>query len=491
MQNGSPREKFFFAFGWLLIGMGLLFNQWVLTFFLPQGAIQVKIKYLILLFELAFIGLGFAIIKTRGKLTPEFLKNFYISTALITFNTLLLFLIVNLVIGYFDFRTAKKRVYNFYIEADEKMKTDKAFRHKVYGGYSDKDLCCLMHTPGNRQHPTLEMMSAPAASKFYNIGFENMRYTRFVNESNARSKIQGAVWVFGGSTTYGYGVADEETIPAYLNESDSSVAYINFAVQSAHQNIEIQKLLLLLKKGYRPAKVFFIDGLNDIGAMKASNFSPAETPARNSDAYSYLTNIDVLKKPPIEFVLRSLPLVDYVLSINDRMKMKEARYSVFSGYDDIYNEKAVYHQDPVSHYNLLAVAAEDYAGMCDHIKVYQEKLVSYYRMNDEFLQRIAKSFGFEYYVFLQPLGNLRIDNPFIKDPVGYVAIPAYKYYRRMMDTAKSAIRNGDFPHFIDISDTDAECPDCYVDMTHYSPALSKTIAKKIIALVKSREKGGF
>lgn len=37
-------------------------------------------------------------------------------------------------------------------------------------------------------------------------------------------------------------------------------------------------------------RVIFPDGLNDITTMRATNFHPAETPARNISAYSYIVN---------------------------------------------------------------------------------------------------------------------------------------------------------------------------------------------------------
>jgi len=34
-------------------------------------------------------------------------------------------------------------------------------------------------------------------------------------------------------------------------------------------------------------------------------------------------------------------------------------------------------------------------------------------------------------------------------------------------------------HYCDISDADRACPDCYVDFTHYGPALCREIARVI------------
>jgi hypothetical protein len=79
------------------------------------------------------------------------------------------------------------------------------------------------------------------------------------------------VFVFGGSTTFGYGVPDDQTIPAHLQRAiDRSapsrrVVVYNFGAGfyfSTQERILFEDLLL---RGLRPDIVVFIDGLNDIG----------------------------------------------------------------------------------------------------------------------------------------------------------------------------------------------------------------------------------
>ena len=126
------------------------------------------------------------------------------------------------------------------------------------------------------------------------VGFrEKERTSRFVNidkygiRSNGHGKvdinaIDGKIWVFGGSTTFGYGVADSETIPAYI-EKITGTKTVNFGrgyFYSAQENL---LLLKILESGHRPKQVLFVDGINercDIGVyqreMKAL-FAKAQT----------------------------------------------------------------------------------------------------------------------------------------------------------------------------------------------------------------------
>ena len=86
-------------------------------------------------------------------------------------------------------------------------------------------------------------------------------------------------FVFGGSTTFGRGVPGDQTVVSYLNRfSRSKARYLNFGVP-AHDSIrEVEKLLDLLRKGYRPARVLFIDGLNDVSTFAWSAYPALEKP---------------------------------------------------------------------------------------------------------------------------------------------------------------------------------------------------------------------
>jgi hypothetical protein len=79
------------------------------------------------------------------------------------------------------------------------------------------------------------------------------------------------VFVFGGSTTFGYGVPDGQTIPAHLQRAitgsrpERKVVVYNFGAGfyfSSQERILFENLIL---RGVRPHVAVFIDGLNDLG----------------------------------------------------------------------------------------------------------------------------------------------------------------------------------------------------------------------------------
>lgn len=97
-------------------------------------------------------------------------------------------------------------------------------------------------------------------SRFVNVDVHGIR----ANGTTPRqiSAIESAVWFFGGSTTFGYGVADGETIPAQL-EKMMGQPVVNFGVGNFYSAQENLLFTQYLRIGYRPSMVIFFDGINE------------------------------------------------------------------------------------------------------------------------------------------------------------------------------------------------------------------------------------
>ncbi len=116
--------------------------------------------------------------------------------------------------------------------------------------------------------PFSEFMEQPRTTPFVNVDAAGFR----------RIAAQGPwppephrinVFVFGGSTTFGYGVADDDTIPSHLQRllqtRAADVRVYNFGrgyYYSTQERIVFEQLLMA---GRVPAVAIFIDGLNDFG----------------------------------------------------------------------------------------------------------------------------------------------------------------------------------------------------------------------------------
>lgn len=72
-----------------------------------------------------------------------------------------------------------------------------------------------------------------------------------------------AIWVFGGSTTFGYGVKNSETVTAYLDRMMPMHSVMNLGVGHYYSTPERILFGQLITQYSPPAIAIFIDGLND------------------------------------------------------------------------------------------------------------------------------------------------------------------------------------------------------------------------------------
>ncbi|MBC7950809.1 MAG: SGNH/GDSL hydrolase family protein [Rhodospirillaceae bacterium] len=140
--------------------------------------------------------------------------------------------------------------------------------------------------------PMVEYALSPQSGRYFTITADGYRG----NGSSQDLAGPGAkVFVFGGSTTFGAAVADNETIPAYLDGvlkaagKDSQV--FNFGVSSWFSTQERIALERLLTSGRWPDVAVFVDGLSD--------FQACQVPDRSawSDRLEQSTRVAV--RPPL------------------------------------------------------------------------------------------------------------------------------------------------------------------------------------------------
>ncbi len=84
------------------------------------------------------------------------------------------------------------------------------------------------------------------------------------------------IFVFGGSTTFGYNVSDEHTWPSFLskilnkrlidNNSEKQIEVINYGRGYFNPSQEVVLLIDLLRRGHKPDFVIFMDGVNGPGS---------------------------------------------------------------------------------------------------------------------------------------------------------------------------------------------------------------------------------
>ena len=103
----------------------------------------------------------------------------------------------------------------------------------------------------------------PFKGKLVNVDDHGNRVT--VHNSLRKDSLQ--VWVLGGSTTWGTGAPDAETIPSYIarffNEWGADTQVRNLGEHAFVSTQEVIYLLREVQAGQRPDVVLFYDGVND------------------------------------------------------------------------------------------------------------------------------------------------------------------------------------------------------------------------------------
>lgn len=114
--------------------------------------------------------------------------------------------------------------------------------------------------------PFTEFRMTPYTGKYVTIHEDGYRLNKLAPQDLARPGPK--VFVFGGSTTFGSGVADDQTIPAGIERALKAagrfdVQVFNFGAVSYFSTQERIALERQLTAGVKPDVAVFVDGLND------------------------------------------------------------------------------------------------------------------------------------------------------------------------------------------------------------------------------------
>ncbi len=199
----------------------------------------------------------------------------YCACALTLFNTFVLFVLLNVLLHY-AFKGADG------LDGAEPPppsganpifeKYGKELVLKAYPDMAPEDVSHLLSetwsVPSVYEPYTL-FKERPTAGKWVNVDPNGFRYV--MNQGPWPPDPGNVnVFVFGGSTTYGYGVPDWETIPSHLQEIlqehvPKPVRVYNFGRGYYYSTQEKILLERLLGAGHVPHLAVFIDGVNDLG----------------------------------------------------------------------------------------------------------------------------------------------------------------------------------------------------------------------------------
>ena len=289
------------------------------------------------------------------------------------------------------------------------------------------------------------------------------RYVRIHPAGFRESQDQGpwppeeanfTVFVFGGSTVFGYGVPDDQTIASHLQRRlvDLGLAkpprVYNFgrgAYFSTQERVLFEKLIVA---GAVPDLAIFIDGLND---FHFKDGVPALTPLLEQ-----LVEHFGEESPAMPVLLAKLPLA--------RAVARPSAFRILGG-----------HPAPPPR---AAKAPERYDDA-----VVLRNVIRRYLVNKRLAEAAAREFGARAAFVWQPVPTYRYHGP----PPEHLGLHEYSRfgYPLMADLVRREPPGRDFLWCADIQEGLDE--PLYVDQVHYSPALSDRIATCIVDLLLERD----
>jgi len=370
------------------------------------------------------------------------LKRWYVVLAIGFFNAILLLVLINLAL--YDVLRLRHPAPNPALNFTEHFNSDKL--QAAYPGWSEQDVRALLkETPREDREfeyePWTGFRERPFHGRFVNIDPAGFRLVKDQAPWPSRPDATN-VFVFGGSTAFGWYLPDDETIPSYLQEwtaqhaSQQRVAVYNFARPAYFSSQELALFQQLLRTGHVPQIAVFIDGLNDFILSDG-------VPKFTTDLREFMDG-KVQSNP-----LAKLPMVRAAHWLVDRFAKPEPATS--------------------------RPAAPNYADPAVLNEVADRWLA-----NKKMIESLAAAYGVRTIFVWQPIPLYKYDlryHFFLHDDQAFGGFIRARYGYALMDDLRAQGKLGDVLWLADMQQDKHE--NLYVDSVHYSAAFSKEIAGRM------------
>ena len=256
------------------------------------------------------------------------------------------------------------------------------------------------------------------------------------------------VFIYGGSTTMGIGVGDDETIPAYVEKAlraagRSDIQVFNFGVVSYFSTQERIALERHLTAGVKPDLAVFVDGVND---------------------FYYCTIPDVS-------------------AWNERLiQLTRARSRMPLGLELAHRSNVVQLARHLG--GDKSVAVREWGSFCD-TDADVEKVVRRLDTNRRMIDATAERLGFKALFVQQPVPTYSYDNrkrpfPVKEEALGYHMNSARGYPKMAQERADGKLLEHGLLWLAELEPAEGNA---YIDTIHYSPRFNKAIGDSIAAAI--------
>jgi hypothetical protein len=396
-------------------------------------------------------------VKSTAKSAVVTIKNRYIKFSLVLLNTLVLFLVLNLVawIGMRIYGSLHRKENIVSQKYNNDLRT-------VYPQHDPEAVNQLLLETWSRQYgyePYTQIKERPFHGEFINVSDRGYRETGFVKKWPL-DKHAFNIFLFGGSTMFGYGVADEETVSASLENyfrhlyPSLPIMVYNFGRGSYYSSQESILFLRLLSQGGSPDVAIFVDGLNEF-------YYNTDEPHASEFIKKYVDSASDQKADKAmlnDMLCKYLPAYKLILSVVQSVSMRAK---------DI-NRKVVKLSDKYSDGKLL------------------DTVINRYLRNKILNEGIGSAFNVKTIFVWQPVPTYKFDvknSLFMEDGFGDHSYSGYGYplmekYLALHPLGANFIWGADIQQ-------DSKEP-LYVDKVHYSATMSKRLGEYIGSEIMKR-----
>ncbi len=328
----------------------------------------------------------------------------------------------------------------------------------VYPGLSEPEIDGLLKETWSRTYiyePFTQFRERPSRGLYVNVDSSGFRITKNQGPWPPESRSLN-IFLFGGSTTFGYGVPDHETVASYLQEYLTTrlgrdVRVYNFGRGSYYSTQERILYEELLASGFVPDMAIFIDGLNDFyydQPMFTSRFREfvANGTASNKDR-GFISRTSLVRAT--EGFRRRLP-----------KWLREGRHS----------EQLKENAEPNIYSDPKVI----------------DLAIKRYLVNKKLIEAVSKPFGVKPIFVWQPVPMYDYDqqyHPFSEGGYGRASYSQYGY-ERMADIIEENPLGDNFLWCADIQKNEKRS--LYVDTVHYSAGFSNQFAMVMADLLIER-----
>ena len=317
------------------------------------------------------------------------------------------------------------------------------FIEKVYGKENFEDYKKVLQEQGTpfRYEKFVEFVEQERLGDFTIVSSMGNRCNE--NENSKCFLPDGGkdeIWIFGGSTVFGYGVKNNETISAYLEKIlNNEFNVINFGTAFYWSTQERILLSNLLTKYEKPSKIIFINGINEFAKFYKYDESAISQRIRDNINKSSGSQL-------IDYFYERINRLNFVRLINERLFKKENKGQILIDNNEI------------------------------------DRTVNLYLKNQKIVKGISNEFEIDLIQILQPA-------PIYEDSYASSNIPEdFKWYNSK-DLNYQKVKAGYKKYLSKISDDVLDLSKfkitepMYIDGVHYSPQFNFKIAEKISKII--------